>query len=197
MIGFLDGIYRGISDNNVLIDCNGVGYEVFCTNSVLNNLPIEGENFRVFTYLNVKEDEMSLFGFINLEEKKMFLKLITVSGIGAKTAIQILSGIRFNDLVTAIVSEDSTMISLVKGIGKKTAERIVLELKNSINAFEYLLDGVRIEKNNNTNCITDAVVVLTNLGMKQNDATQIAREVAEIGDTSEQIVSKVLKRMGA
>lgn len=197
MIGFLNGIYRGMVDNSILIDCNGVGYEVLCTNSVLNTLPSDGEDIRIFTHLNVREDEMSLFGFINLEEKKMFQKLISVSGIGAKTAIQILSSVRFNDLITAIVSEDATMISSVKGIGKKTAERIVLELKNSINAFEYLLDGVKIESNTKTSNITDAVVVLTSLGMKQNDATQIAREVAEPNDTSEQIVSKVLRRMGA
>lgn len=198
MIGFLNGIYKGCIGSYIWLECGGVGFEICATNSVLSNLPLENESMKVYTFMNVKEDEMSLFGFASMEEKQLFLKLISVSGVGAKTAIQILSMAKFNDIVSSILTEDSSVIASVKGIGKKTAERIVLELKDKLNPYEYILPMEQIGKPQvEPNALQDAITALTQLGMRQIEASTIARQVAKEGDNAENIISKVLRNMGA
>ncbi|MCI6859819.1 MAG: Holliday junction branch migration protein RuvA [Clostridia bacterium] len=198
MIGFLNGIYKGCIGSYIWLECGGVGFEICATNSVLSNLPLENESMKVYTFMNVKEDEMSLFGFASMEEKQLFLKLISVSGVGAKTAIQILSMAKFNDIVSSILTEDSSVIASVKGIGKKTAERIVLELKDKLNPYEYILPMEQIGKPQvEPNALQDAITALTQLGMRQIEASTIARQVAKEGDNAEDIISKVLRNMGA
>lgn len=198
MIGFLNGIYKGCIGSYIWLECGGVGFEICATNSVLSNLPLENESMKVYTFMNVKEDEMSLFGFASMEEKQLFLKLISVSGVGAKTAIQILSMAKFNDIVSSILTEDSSVIANVKGIGKKTAERIVLELKDKLNPYEYILPMEQIGKPQvEPNALQDAITALTQLGMRQIEASTIARQVAKEGDNAEDIISKVLRNMGA
>ncbi len=198
MIGFLNGIYKGCIGSYIWLECGGVGFEICATNSVLSNLPLENESMKVYTFMNVKEDEMSLFGFASMEEKQLFLKLISVSGVGAKTAIQILSMAKFNDIVSSILTEDSSVIASVKGIGKKTAERIVLELKDKLNPYEYILPMEQIGKPQvEPNALRDAITALTQLGMRQIEASTIARQVAKEGDNAEDIISKVLRNMGA
>ena len=198
MIGFLNGIYKGCIGSYIWLECGGVGFEICATNSVLSNLPLENESMKVYTFMNVKEDEMSLFGFASMEEKQLFLKLISVSGVGAKTAIQILSMATFNDIVSSILTEDSSVIASVKGIGKKTAERIVLELKDKLNPYEYILPMEQIGKPQvEPNALQDAITALTQLGMRQIEASTIARQVAKEGDNAEDIISKVLRNMGA
>lgn len=198
MIGFLNGIYKGCIGSYIWLECGGVGFEICATNSVLSNLPLENESMKVYTFMNVKEDEMSLFGFASMEEKQLFLKLISVSGVGAKTAIQILSMAKFNDIVSSILTEDSSVIASVKGIGKKTAERIVLELKDKLNPYEYILPMEQIGKPQvEPNALQDAITALTQLGMRQIEASTIARQVAKEGDDAEDIISKVLRNMGA
>ena len=198
MIGFLNGIYKGCIGSYIWLECGGVGFEICATNSVLSNLPLENESMKVYTFMNVKEDEMSLFGFASMEEKQLFLQLISVSGVGAKTAVQILSMAKFNDIVSSILTEDSSVIASVKGIGKKTAERIVLELKDKLNPYEYILPMEQIGKPQvEPNALQDAITALTQLGMRQIEASTIARQVAKEGDNAEDIISKVLRNMGA
>lgn len=198
MIGFLNGIYKGCIGSYIWLECGGVGFEICATNSVLSNLPLENEPMKVYTFMNVKEDEMSLFGFASMEEKQLFLKLISVSGVGAKTAIQILSMAKFNDIVSSILTEDSSVIASVKGIGKKTAERIVLELKDKLNPYEYILPMEQIGKPQiEPNALQDAITALTQLGMRQIEASTLARQLAKEGDNAEDIISKVLRNMGA
>ena len=198
MIGFLNWIYKGCIGSYIWLECGGVGFEICATNSVLSNLPLENESMKVYTFMNVKEDEMSLFGFASMEEKQLFLKLISVSGVGAKTAIQILSMAKFNDIVSSILTEDSSVIASVKCIGKKTAERIVLELKDKLNPYEYILPMEQIGKPQvEPNALQDAITALTQLGMRQIEASTIARQVAKEGDNAEDIISKVLRNMGA
>ena len=132
MIGFINGVLEEINGNTLVISCGGVGFEILASQNTISKLADVGQTVKVYTHLNVREDEMSLFGFATIEEKSMFNKLTLVSGIGPKTAISILSEISLYDLATAILSGDATAISKVKGIGKKTAERIVLELKEKI-----------------------------------------------------------------
>ena len=193
MIGFVNGILRFKGEVVVIVECAGIGYEIYVTNSAYCNLPNEDEQVKLYTWLLVREDEMTLFGFESLEEKSLFLSLISVSGIGAKTALQILSGIRQRDLVNAIVSEDTSLIGKIKGIGKKTAERIVLELKDKLNPYEYVLPLMQAQNETDPNALNDAVIVLTSLGINKHQATQLARTVATATDTAEDIVAKALK----
>ena len=196
MLAFVNGILREKYEGMAVVECGGMGYELILTNSAFCNLPNEDEQVKLPTYLHIREDEWLIFGFSSLEEKNLFLQLITVSGVGAKTAIQILSGVKQSDLVNSIVSGDSHLISTIKGIGKKTAERIVLELKDKLNPYEYVLPMFDKAEDNDPTAIEDAVMVLTSLGISKQQATQLARKVAEPTDNAEQIVAKSLRNMG-
>ena len=132
MINFIYGEIASKNENSVVLDHNGIGFEIFVSTSTLSLIGQIGEMARVFTYMNVKEDELSLYGFLSIEEKNMFLKIINVSGIGPKMALQILSGLSLSDLAVAIKNEDIKLLSTIKGLGKKTAERLALELKDKI-----------------------------------------------------------------
>jgi len=195
MLAFINGILREKYEGIAVIECGGLGYEVILTNSAFCNLPNEDEQVKLPTYLLVREDEWLIFGFSSVEEKNLFLQLITVSGVGAKTAIQILSGVKQSDLVNSIVSGDSHLIATVKGIGKKTAERIVLELKDKLNPYEYVLPLFETRQESDPTAIEDAVLVLTSLGINKHQATQLARKVADPSDNAEQIVAKALRNM--
>lgn len=132
MIAYLKGNVIDVFEGGIVLENNGVGYEVFCSSAVLHKLTI-GSCGSVFTYLQMREDGVSLYGFDTKEEKKMFLKLISVSGVGPKMGIAILSGMNTADLVTAIATKDVKTLSKIKGLGKKTAERIILELREKVN----------------------------------------------------------------
>ena len=190
MYSYIKGIIVEKQDNLVIIDNNGIGYEIHISNSSLEKLPNEGQVATVFTYQNVKEDEISLYGFCSKAEKNMLLNLISISGIGPKMAIGVLSSIELRDLEMAIISGDAKIIKKLKGIGPKTAERIVLELKDKIEAnttFEM------INTNSNNKEMEDAISALEGLGLSRIDAVKRVREVSSNDDTAESIVAKVLK----
>lgn len=198
MISFLVGTIEEKRENLLTLDVNGVGYELLISNNTLASLPMEGETTKVLTYLQVSENTgVCLYGFATAEEKAMFLKLITVSGIGPKMAISILSGMKLSDLAVAIISGDSTLISKIKGLGKKSAERICLELKDKISATSFNVSDENILDNNyNANALNDAVETLINLGVNKNEAYRLARSKATEDTTAEEIILKVLKDLG-
>lgn len=196
MLAFLNGILREKYEGIAVIECGGLGYEVYLTSSAFSALPEVDEAVKLPTYLLIREDEWLIFGFSSVEEKNLFLQLITVSGVGAKSAVQILSGVKQSDLVTSIVNGDTHIISSVKGVGKKTAERIVLELKDKLNPYEYVLPLFDDRADADQTAINEAVVVLTSLGVSKQQATSIARRVAEPTDNAEQIVAKSLRNLG-
>lgn len=198
MIGFIKGILREKDYDNITVECNGVGFNLMVTNSCMSSLPLIDEEVKIYTYLHVREDEMSLYGFVSPEEKRLFMQLITVSGVGSKTAIQILSAERMSAIINSIINEDTSVIANCKGIGKKTAERIILELKDKIKPFDYIIpnDNLMEAMVENSQAIEDAVVVLTSLGLTKNDALKRAKEVMDKHDTAEQIVAKILQSMG-
>lgn len=195
MIGFINGKLESIDNNTMTVNCGGVGFEILASQNTLQKIGDIGQDVKVFTYLNVREDEMSLFGFSTTEEKSMFLKLTTVSGVGPKTAIGILSEISLYDLATAILGEDVKSLSKVKGIGKKTAERIILELKEKIDNIS------QIDKMENANDMPSsqefdyAINVLISLGLTKYDATKRIRELAKPEDKAEDIIQKVLRSL--
>ena len=198
MLGFIKGILRDKDYDNITVECGGVGFNIMVTNSCMANLPGLDEEVKIYTYLHVREDEMSLYGFESPEEKKLFLQLITVSGVGSKTAIGILSAERMSAIINSIINEDTSVIANCKGIGKKTAERIILELKDKIKPFDYIIpnDNLFNAMQENSKALEDALIVLTSLGLSKNDATKKAKEVMTKHDTAEQIVAKVLHDMG-
>ena len=198
MLGFIKGILRDKDYDNITVECGGVGFNIMVTNSCMANLPGLDEEVKIYTYLHVREDEMSLYGFESPEEKRLFLQLITVSGVGSKTAIGILSAERMSAIINSIINEDTSVIANCKGIGKKTAERIILELKDKIKPFDYIIpnDNLMDAMLENNKALEDALIVLTSLGLSKNDATKKAKEVMNKHDTAEQIVAKVLHDMG-
>ena len=198
MIAFLVGTIEEKRENLLTMDVNGVGYELSISNNTLVSLPMEGETARVLTYLQVSENTgVCLYGFATTEEKAMFLKLITVSGIGPKMAIGILSGMKLSDLIVAIINEDSNILSKIKGLGKKSAERICLELKDKVSTNGLAIENnIQLSGNYNETALNDAVDTLINLGVNKNDAYKLARSKATENTTAEEIILKVLRELG-
>lgn len=200
MISFLVGTIEEKYENTLILDVGGVGYELQISNSSLVALPDANETTKVYTYLHVKEDGIALYGFATVEEKAIFMKLITVSGVGPKMAISILSGIKLSDLIVAITREDVSLLSKIKGLGKKTAERVCLELKDKISAVGYGTDLFNYKENLDNfydeNALNDAVETLINLGVNKNEAYKLARANAGDGATAEEIILKVLRYLG-
>lgn len=195
MIGFLKGIIVEKQENYVLLDVNSVGFEISISTNTALKIGNAGESVFLNTYMQVKEDGMNLFGFYSKEEKELFTKLITVSGVGCKMAITILSSASLKDLTIAIVSEDVKFLSKCKGIGKKTAERIILELKEQFNAVLSLEDKIVSQDifDTTSNTINDALMALMTLGMTRNDALKNIKTVYNPTLSAEQIIEGVLK----
>ncbi len=194
MINYLIGEIIAKNENSVVLENNGIGYEIFASATTISTLPVLGANARIYAYLHVREDELSLYGFSTLEEKEMFLKLIDVSGIGPKVALGILSGIRLFDLAVAIKTGDTKLLSTIKGLGKKTAERIVLELKDKISVvgFEnHESQTLAVDEN----MIDEATEALVALGISKNDAYRLARENSAGSESAEDIIRKAFQNM--
>lgn len=198
MIAFLVGTIEEKRENSLIMDVNGVGYELIISNNTLASLPMEGETAKVLTYLQVGENVgVCLYGFATEEEKELFMKLITVSGVGPKSAITVLSGMKISDLLVSIVSGDSNALSKIKGLGKKSAERICLELKNKVTSHGLpLLDAINMPEDYNENALNDAVATLISLGVNKNEAYRLARSKATAETTAEEIILKVLRELG-
>lgn len=196
MIAYLKGNIIEKTENLLIVEVNNIGYEVNITQSTYLNV-VNKTECELFTYMQVREDGISLFGFSTKSEKDLFLKLITVNGVGPKMAISILSGASLTDLVTSIIAEDSVMLSRVKGVGKKTAERIILELKEKINT-DIMLDNTN--KNDvvvdTTNVvISDTIMALVTLGLNKTEAMKRIKENYSVEDTVETLLPKILKNL--
>jgi Holliday junction DNA helicase RuvA len=197
VLNFIQGKLEDVNGNFVTISANGVGYEIFASQTTLDKLGDIGNDARVYTYLNVdvRDGEISLFGFASKEEKKMFLNLTSVSGIGPKTAVTILGSVSIYDLASSIASGDASVIARVKGLGKKSAERIVLELREKMEkSVEFR--KLPLEKNDELETEQEyAINVLLSLGLTRYDAIKRIRELSQSGDKAEDIVQKVLKNL--
>ncbi len=197
MIGYLKGKILSLGTDTALIEtAAGVGFEVLLSGSARGSLSgrTEGE---VYTYLQVREDGVSLFGFSSLEEKEMFLKLISVSSVGPKMGIAALSQMSAGDIATAIATNDVKRLSAVKGMGKKTAERIILELREKVSAVAAqsaageAVPAVQISASDE-----DAVVALMTLGFTRNESAKAIARAREKGATEiEDIIRLALQGM--
>jgi Holliday junction DNA helicase RuvA len=179
MIAHLTGILFSKSPQSVVVDAAGVGYQIFVPLSTFYQLPDEMEKVSLHVYTHVRKDMLQLFGFQTETEKEIFLLLISVSGIGPKLALNILSGIGLEDLLSAIVSADSERIVAIPGVGKKTSQRITLELKEKVSdiyeGIEVLpRDKVQIR---NKEIFDDALSALINLGYPSKSAKIVIENV--------------------
>lgn len=174
MFDFLSGVVADINGTTAVIEVNGVGFEVNCTSGLVSELKI-GNSVKLYTYLAVKEDDLSLYGFSSKAEKNIFLRLKTVNGIGAKAAIGILCGVSADELALCIVNGDVKRLNSIKGVGKKTAERIILELKDKLSdEYKDVEISVDIPKGG---VKEEAILALMSLGFNKNEAAKAIESV--------------------
>ena len=192
MLNYIEGKLVEKEEGYIVVDCNGIGYEILVSDYTQNSLSANGSVVKILTYLQVREDGVALYGFASKEEKNMFMKLISVNGIGPKMAVGILSGITLNDLISAIVNQDVKMLCTIKGLGKKTAERLLVELKDQAMPVQMEIS----QQNVNMNFIEQASEALISLGVGRNEAYRLAKENAVEGVTVEEIITKALRGMG-
>lgn len=198
MIGYIKGKVMYASEGTVLLENNGVGYEIVCSGAAYAKMlgAAEGE---AYTYLQVREDGLSLFGFESPEEKNMFLKLISVSGVGPKMGITVLSSMNINDIAVAIATSDVKRLTAAKGLGKKTAERIILELREKVSAEQVPAQGGKVTEpaaEKVTDKEEDAVVGLMSLGYTRAESVRAVRRAEEGGAVSmEEIIMAALRNM--
>lgn len=197
MIAFLKGELSAIYNDKVIIEVSGIGYNVMMPTSCIASLPGIGNTVKVYTYLSVREDAMQLYGFNTSDELDLYKILITVNGVGPKAALQILSFMSGDDLKFAILSADSKTISKVPGIGPKTAQRIIIDLKDKIdliNTFENKLANVAATSSKLSPQKNEAVEALVALGYSQKDAYSAVNNSDVSGDASVEEVLKVALR---
>lgn len=200
MISFIRGTVSSVSENKVEIDTGSFGFEVNVPMSVIGNLPPVGEDTELYTHLNVKEDEMSLYGFSTRDELQMFRLLINVSGIGPKGAISMLSALTPTDIRFAVMAKDAKALSKAPGIGAKTAERIIIELKDRV-SLEDSLDSFSGPSHKSgaslgdTSAKNEAITALTALGYSGSEALKAVNGIDTEGKTTEDILKEALKRL--
>lgn len=194
MYSFFKGKIDNIGKDNIVIDVHDIGYEIFMPESNLYTLSV-GEEVKIYTYLQVREDDMKLFGFTAYSELELFKKLITVSGVGPKAAIGIISKVDNESLCIAIATEDVNALKSVPGIGPKMAQKIIFELKDKI-LKEQTTDVVKsksVEKNSKN--VEEAMTALEVLGYTHKQIKEVVSKM-DLGDDSvETIIRKVLKEM--
>lgn len=175
MIAFLTGKLAEKTPSVVLLDVNGVGYEVFISLTTYDRLPATGSACTLFIHHHIREDAQLLFGFAQKEERSMFESLLNVNGVGPKSALSVLSGLTVGELSMAIADNNVKRISAVHGIGKKTAERIVIELRDKINPIEALAAQSGPTDNPQNAVIRDTLLALESLGFPQDQARKMVQ----------------------
>lgn len=202
MYSYIKGILTDMDEDLVVVEAGGIGYNIYTTGQTFDYLPSIGEEVKLYTYLNVREDAMMLYGFLTKDDLRVFKLLIGVSGIGPKGALAVLSVMTTDDLRFAVLGEDAKAIAKAPGIGAKTAQRLILELKDKFSledAFEQKLenattgdknaDGVKSAKN-------EAVQALVALGYSSSEALKAIGDVEITTDTEvEDILKAALKNM--
>ncbi len=199
MISYIKGALERRAESYIIIETGGIGYQIFVSPATLAKLPQTGERVRVFTYFSVKEDGISLYGFATMEEQEMFHKLLTVSGVGPKGALGFLSQLTPQEIILAIISEDVKTLSKAPGVGRKTAQRVILELKDKFKTEDALsmgeeLQGV-VETAMGGDAKFEAIDAMTALGYSRSEAAKAVNAVAAEGMSTEDILKAALKKM--
>ena len=196
MIGFLRGVLVLKKPPSLVIDVNGVGYEVDAPMSTFYGLPEVGGEVLLHTHLAVREDAHNLFGFISETERTLFRTLIKVNGVGAKLALGILSGLSAEEFQRAVEYQDTARLVRLPGVGKKTAERLIIELRDRMPELGAVtLPGAGTLPLPEASPVDDATSALIALGFKPQDAAQLVKKVSVEGKSSEEIIRLALQSM--
>lgn len=196
MIGFVKGIVDDIQEDRVVVDCNGIGYNIFMPSSVLSGINI-GNTIKVYTYLSVREDAMYLFGFLQKQDLDIFKKLITVSGIGPKGGLSIMSVMTSDEVRMAIITGDHKAIAKAPGVGAKTAMKVIVELKDKVKIedADFNLDNTTVAPIEN-NIQKEAVMALVSLGYSERESAKAVKEVdASLYENVENLIKEALRKM--
>ena len=203
MIGYVKGILEEADDQCIIVDNHGIGYRIFVPGSVFSGAIPIGQEVKIYTYLNVKEDAMQLYGFLSKDDLEMFRLLLNVNGIGPKAALGVLAGLTADELRFAVLSDDIKTISKAPGIGKKTAQKLILELKDKLkleDAFEKKLAHEQEAASVSGFLIHDgrqeAAEALIALGYSSTDAMKAVRKVTDVSpDDVEALLKAALKQL--
>lgn len=196
MISYIKGTLAQRGESYIILETGGIGYQIFVSAGFLSKMPEAGKEMKIFTYMSVKEDGISLFGFSSKEEQEMFLKLLTVGGVGPKGALGFLSQLTPQEIVMAILSADAKTLSKAPGVGKKTAQRVILELKDKCTTEDAMaipmemVDGGAVG-----GAKFEAIEAMTALGYSRSEAAKAVGMVAAEGMTTENILKAALKKM--
>lgn len=199
MIAYIKGNLADIMQDSIVIDVSGIGWQVFVPGQVLDRLPAMGEPVKIHTWLQVREDAMTLFGFLTKDDLRIFKLLIGVNGIGPKNALAILSVMNTDDLRFAILGDDAKAIAKTPGVGTKTAQRLILELKDKISledAFEQKMAHLQEAQSDASGVKAEAVMALTALGYSSSEALKALNDIAVTEDMEvEELLKQALKNM--
>lgn len=201
MYAYIKGILAEITEDAIIVENQGIGYEIAVPGQVFDYLPSVGEEVKIYTYHYVREDAILLYGFLTKEDVRIFKMLIGVSGIGPKGALAILSVLSTDDLRFAILGDDAKAIAKAPGVGAKTAQRVIIELKDKLSledAFEQKLanQAQKVELNPTVGVKNEAILALTSLGYSQSEALKVLQGI-EISpdDQVEDVLKMALKQM--
>lgn len=197
MYAYFKGTVTDVLDDAMVIEVGGIGYRIFVPQNLINSTPV-GTNTTIYTYTCVREDALTLYGFSSKEELKLFKLLITVSGIGPKMGLGILSGMEPSTIISAIISQDNKVLSSAPGVGAKTANRIILELKDKVDPMDALVFHTEGDIQDETvlRLRQEAYEALTGLGVGNIKASQVLNEVeitkdSRIEDIIKQLLTKI------
>ena len=201
MIGRLRGTLAEKQPPHLILDVNGVGYELEVPMTTLYRLPVVGEPLTLHTHLVVREDAQLLYGFYEKRDRELFRELIRLNGVGPKLALALMSGLEVDELVRCVQAQDTSALMKVPGVGKKTAERLLVELKDRFKAWETLpgMSTLVIEPHVGvavSSAQSDALSALISLGYKPQEASRAVAGVKEEGLSSEELIRRALKGMG-
>lgn len=203
MISFIKGYVAETTENSVILETDSIGYEIFMTGTAIEETSRMQDKIKIYTYFHVREDTMQLYGFLSRDDLEMFRLLLNVNGIGPKAAMGVLAAITADELRFAVLSDDVKTISRAPGIGKKTAQKLILELKDKLkleDAFEKKLnhqeENLSLADTSLRDSRQEAVEALTALGYSSTDALRAVRQVSEeTGEDVEAILKAALKQL--
>lgn len=202
MIGYIKGNVEDIFEDRIILENNDIGYEIYTSQMVMNQLMSQKQSVKIYTYLHVREDELSLFGFLTKEELDTFLLLLTVNGVGPKAALSILSVLTVYDLTYAVMAGDTKAITKANGVGTKGANRIIMELKDKLKIDTVLEKGLHSEAVETTvnqrenHNISDTVLALVSLGYSEPEALRAVNQIEGASEMeSEALLKLALKKL--
>lgn len=193
MIGRLRGTLVSKQPPWLLVEVGGIGYELEAPMSTIYDLPGLGKEVVLLTHYAVKEDAVALYGFLHAGERTLFRNLLKISGIGAKIALAVLSGVSTNDFARLVQAGDVAALTRIPGIGKKTAERIIVELRDRIDGLGVSLPGTAGAAGAPLDAAGEAAIALQQLGYKPNEVARLVQKVVAEGDDAEAIIRKALR----